>query len=550
MKSHDHLLAEAIFLTLLKANQNLLFDRLVLVLVGLHGRPDELLLRSLRKEFQEVRELEVVMRQMSVSVCILKLMLKPFERLVQELLEKLMRVGEKLGQRKVDILFESPLSADSIEIAKRIKSRLRKGLQQILTAEAIPEPLCIFCFRCADLVKDTPIKKDPDTKIANWTVGALLFLRFIVPMITTSSVLGMQGSNQGKQKGLTFLGRLCMKLCCHSTFPQGDCLANEILREHFSIFDQFCIDVIERGRALWFSEQRLVGEKLSLRLGVIEEGGLDEFSLFLSTHEKEIANRLAEESEDFLVFMEAFLALDALKRDLENGPASGSDIVIMRSTDERVFTSKAWKNLLLKFVVDSDPHSPLSPSTLSSSTLNGSSIHSPFQQISSLDSSLSSENLLSSPSSTPSSSPAHISPPFSVSTKNSSTGHDLRFSSAPSLFIPPNSPVPSAFSSSLPTSSSPVSFSPPCSSPSFSDPGRSSPPPVVTPLPRACFVPFGVLIGQIDDFDHFFEVFFQFSTSIDCLFHSTSGNLISFFFNVFLLCFFLRYNNLIPLQPF
>ena len=94
---------------------------------------------------------------------------------------------------------------------------------------------------------------------ANFVVSSILFLRFLVPVFV-SFELGGEGKKGKKKKGMAFLGKFLMKMCCGSLFPvktvevgvegvEGGTLANAALIELRPTFDKFCLGVVDKGKA-------------------------------------------------------------------------------------------------------------------------------------------------------------------------------------------------------------------------------------------------------------------------------------------------------------
>jgi len=133
-----------------------------------------------------------------------------------------------------------------------IKEKLMVCIKNILSASSFPPLLCSLCVKCSNYIENSPIglmeKENGD--IMQWCVSSLIFLRCLVPSIT-SLALDDTLSDQEK-KGAVILGRFLMKLSCRSTFQEysPNCLLNELLRDCAQIFDRFCIDVVLIGSNL------------------------------------------------------------------------------------------------------------------------------------------------------------------------------------------------------------------------------------------------------------------------------------------------------------
>ena len=214
-------------------------EKMTLNLAKLHGEPEDLFLVCFDYEMQTSKELSVVMRQLSPSVCILKCILEPFRRSLLMTTTKLLR----LGKNKKTPLLLTEKTEDCSKISS-LKEKFQAGIEQLLDSSRFPPPLCVFCYRCVQAINiATSLKIDKETNVKNWVITSLFFLRFLVPVFTN-----YRGDDE-KTKGMVLVGRFLMKLCCRTLFNQQPVL-NEVLENCFPLFDRYCAEVVEIGRGL------------------------------------------------------------------------------------------------------------------------------------------------------------------------------------------------------------------------------------------------------------------------------------------------------------
>eukprot|EP00008_Paramoeba_atlantica_P011530 CAMPEP_0201478864 /NCGR_PEP_ID=MMETSP0151_2-20130828/3624_1 /ASSEMBLY_ACC=CAM_ASM_000257 /TAXON_ID=200890 /ORGANISM="Paramoeba atlantica, Strain 621/1 / CCAP 1560/9" /LENGTH=395 /DNA_ID=CAMNT_0047860089 /DNA_START=101 /DNA_END=1285 /DNA_ORIENTATION=+ len=228
--------------------QNALFRRCLVHLLSLHEKPDSLFFASLHHEIEADKELSLLMRgDLSVCVCVMKFFLMPHRKELLVLTDDLLSFVFHLKLKQIDLIIQGSDTPGGKKCAV-LKKKLQRGVQLLLQPNLLPEDVCVMCYRCVAAVEKSDIKKDIAGTVAGWAVGALLFLRFIIPVLTSFS-----SDNTTKLKAVTFLGRFLMKLCCKSLFGQGKStsVANEVLTESFDKFDQFGQEVVERGEKAW-----------------------------------------------------------------------------------------------------------------------------------------------------------------------------------------------------------------------------------------------------------------------------------------------------------
>ena len=241
----------------------------IVLVLELHRASDDLFFLLFREELRGVREVTVVLRQNSISVFVLRHLLRPFRSRVEMMAEKLITFAR--GKKAQIILVDSDEFKKNPKFG-RVKQKLLKAVEHFLQAEVLPLGLCVLCYELVEAVRHTKhIKRVDGTPLSRWVVGAVIFLRLLIPILTSYSFPTSQEERGKGKKGFTLMGRFLMKLSCKSSFSQAPgCLANEVLDETFGLFDGFCEDVIQIGRegsqaSTKVREQRLVAEaELSL----------------------------------------------------------------------------------------------------------------------------------------------------------------------------------------------------------------------------------------------------------------------------------------------
>jgi hypothetical protein len=92
------------------------------------------------------------------------------------------------------------------------------------------------------------VEKAENDSVSRWAVGALIFLRFLIPAVTDVAS-GTSGAYEREKKGAVLMGRFLMKLCCKSKFGEhSSCLLNDVLDDAADMFDRFCHDVAMIGQ--------------------------------------------------------------------------------------------------------------------------------------------------------------------------------------------------------------------------------------------------------------------------------------------------------------
>ena len=220
LTSNSHFLPQAILQTLLALNPppaNL--DTLISYFLYLHQEPENLFKLLLEDEIKRVKSISVVMRERSLSVCLLRFLLDPFRPKAESLLDPLLKLGRDLKKKKLETLMK-PLSVGQGKNLTKLQQRFVSNIAQLLNVQLFPQGLCVLSYCVWEMVRASKYTKRTDkTPLSYWAVGSVIFLRLLVPQITSHSLL-FEGE---KRKGLTLVGKLLMKLACRSRFsnPTG-----------------------------------------------------------------------------------------------------------------------------------------------------------------------------------------------------------------------------------------------------------------------------------------------------------------------------------------
>ena len=259
-----------------------------------------------RKEVEQSKDLAIVMREKTSSVCVLQAYLNPFKRCAIDLANPLVKLGVRLGAKRADLMSKHT-EKEALEIDPKIhvsKRKLLKGTESLLRASELPLYLCVLCYRSVKLIEGIEdVQMGDEDNLVRWTVGAMLFLRFFCPYITSMA------KGEERTKGVSFVGQFLMKLCCKTEFRAENCIANSVLKKTAVLFDFYCEEVVRIGEHVWNGEvekERLVGGGQWLALGEIAN---DEW-------EKELSDFFDTNTQSYFVVAESgdiksmFLSLD------------------------------------------------------------------------------------------------------------------------------------------------------------------------------------------------------------------------------------------------
>jgi hypothetical protein len=242
LRSNDHLIARGLLNYLNKQHSMKLEESgqsdgkmncLIDIVLKLHASPYTLLLSCFSEELRQANNLVVVMRDRSVSVCILRYIWRSLN--VSEYALPFFDLVHHITSTEVANLSNGELS----EKEKRsTKQKLIESVRKLLDAERLPHVICALCSACAHHIQqqDQTITK---ARALEWAISALIFLRFLVPSIT--SLACSHSSSEVERRSSILLGRFLMKLCCKSQFPNFSphCILNETLNASAPLFDHF-----------------------------------------------------------------------------------------------------------------------------------------------------------------------------------------------------------------------------------------------------------------------------------------------------------------------
>ena len=256
----------------------------------LHGDHLELFKFFLHQELCTVKNVAVAMREKSESVCVLRHCLDLYQEDGMSIVRPLLKFASKLNKKKVALISEHP-SADLEPKHKDFGAKFQGAVHRLLTPQNLPPSLCVFCCVCIDTVRGTSgIKRQEGLPLSHWAVGAIFFLRFLIPIITSYS-LTVEGE---KRKHMTLVGKILMKLCCKTPFQEGDCVINEVLQASYGLYDEFCERVVEEGREAGENVWKEV-EKARTETLFFSRSWEKELAVFCDKHKLAILDNLAKE---------------------------------------------------------------------------------------------------------------------------------------------------------------------------------------------------------------------------------------------------------------
>ena len=216
-------------------------DQLIKALLDIHPSPEKFFLCSLKTELKTKEKLAVVMRETSPAVCAFRYLTDPLSSPLSVAFSPLFRFARKANPQTVEMM---ALETETSRQFDRIKKKFTSVINHILRPEILPPYLCLLCYKSSCLVKETKtFSENERSTAASFSVGALIYLRILVPMLTALP------TSPDRKKGCVLVGRFLMKLCCRSEFHQAPgCMLNMILRENAAPFSNYCDQVIEIGQ--------------------------------------------------------------------------------------------------------------------------------------------------------------------------------------------------------------------------------------------------------------------------------------------------------------
>ncbi len=255
LSEKNHLLARAMLaeihsLTLTAANRELetfqtKYDSLCRDLLRLHNQPVSIFLASLPSELIQSQNLSAVMRERSVSVLILQYIWNSLD--VTPLTSPLHKLVQSISSSQLKHLIKN-LSTSSSKHEK-LKHTVLSALRKSLVPHLVPSIISLLCYQCTRLVDQNEklVGKECGCNSSRWAVGALIFLRFLIPSIT--SLISNPECSEIQKKVAVLISRFLMKLNCDSAFSEyPSSLLNEILLESSETFNEFCDGVVALGK--------------------------------------------------------------------------------------------------------------------------------------------------------------------------------------------------------------------------------------------------------------------------------------------------------------
>jgi hypothetical protein len=215
-------------------------ERIALTFLYLHGHPIPFFLSLFMHELTSTKFLSSLMRERTPAVFLLQFIWKNLERTEggHELLRLRKIVLSRRFQKRIFLLSQIDRSHSS-KLDKAKKYLLHK-LEDALDANLIPLPMRYLCRQCSHLIENWQGVVLPDgVSPLQWVIGAFLFLRYIVPCVTSLV-------SEDDRKHAVLTGRFLMKLACKALFHEESLLKlNDVLQEAYPLFDRFCSDLLK-----------------------------------------------------------------------------------------------------------------------------------------------------------------------------------------------------------------------------------------------------------------------------------------------------------------
>ncbi len=259
LREQNHVLTRVILQEILSLSDRVTLTRdnlskiesLGTTLLSLHGDMEQLFLSSFATEMVSVKNLAAVMRERSVSVRVLQEIWKSHN--LSEILLPVFSFISSLSLSRLATLTAPFSSATSSARREKMKKKLVHSTLSLLSPDLVPLTISILAHWCVEIAYSCDDLELEDSerdksKINQWAVGALIFLRFYIPPITSLAV--SSSSSDVEKKGAILMGRYLMKLCCKSRFSEyPNSLLNEVIDELIAAgtFDKYCDDVVTIG---------------------------------------------------------------------------------------------------------------------------------------------------------------------------------------------------------------------------------------------------------------------------------------------------------------
>jgi hypothetical protein len=221
-------------------------EHLCTTVLKLHGEPEQLFLFCLANELSDLKNLATVMRERSASVRVLQYIWKSLD--TTELVRPMLKYLKKLSISNLQRMTEDSAMCPPTK-RDHLKQKLYLCVESLLRPTVIPTRISVLCHWCIKLVESNDeVEKAENDSVSRWAVGALIFLRFLIPAVTDVAS-GTSGAYEREKKGAVLMGRFLMKLCCKSKFGEhSSCLLNDVLDDAADMFDRFCHDVAMIGQ--------------------------------------------------------------------------------------------------------------------------------------------------------------------------------------------------------------------------------------------------------------------------------------------------------------
>lgn len=251
-------------------------ERIALTFLYLHGHPIHCFLSLFMHELASTKILSSLMRERTPAVYLLQFIWKNLEKTDggHGLFRMRKIVLSRRFQKRIFLLSQTNRSHSS----KYDKSKryLMRKLEDLLDANAIPLPMRFLCCHCSRLIENLQHVILPDgVSPLQWTIGAFLFLRYIVPCVTSLV-------SEDDRKHAVLTGRFLMKLSCKALFHEESLVKlNEVLQDAYPLFDGFCSDLLKYDEAQILSSDSQMVEHFPLFLELVQRSEIEDFRQYI-----------------------------------------------------------------------------------------------------------------------------------------------------------------------------------------------------------------------------------------------------------------------------
>jgi hypothetical protein len=230
---YNHILSRSL-LQVLRGAKTEHTDALISTALGLHPSPHSLFLSSINEELLKINKLKDFIWSKSNASVVLSFIWKMVGFNEDWLSVRLRDLASSLTTKQMNGQIKNKKKRTSF------KRNILNGLANSLDALEIPPLLCTLCYCCADIAK--VFDNENTLHCIQWAVGSLVLLHHLVLLILNP-----------ENEGMRWIASLLMKLCIDSSFQDEEGFSfsfqNEIVKEARDLYNNFCYDVFEIGRA-------------------------------------------------------------------------------------------------------------------------------------------------------------------------------------------------------------------------------------------------------------------------------------------------------------